>query len=388
MRILMVHNYYQQRGGEDECADQDAQVLREHAHDVCLYTRHNDEIRAWPAYRRAALSFGATWSHRTVREVRGLVRSFEPEVIHVQNFFPLISPSVFYAACGVPIVCTLHNYRLMCPAGTYYRDGHICEDCRVSGLQTSIRHKCYRGSRFQTAAVATMLRGHRALKTWQSKVTAWVAPTPFARNKFLEAGFPADRISVRPNFLYDAVEPGGDERHGAVFVGRLSEEKGPSLLLDAWDQLRDIPLLIVGDGPLRSHLESVVRSRDLDTVRVMGRLPLPEVLEHLRRAACLIMPSRLYETFGRTMIEAYAAGTPVIAPRHGAMTDVVEHERTGWLYAPDDVADLARNVRAVFDNPQDARRVGNTARQVFTERYARAAGAASLIAAYERALAV
>jgi len=382
MRILMVHNYYQQRGGEDECTDQEIQLLRDRGHQVQLYARHNDEVKAWPLHRRAEMFMGTSWSARTVREIGNQVETFQPDVVHVQNFFPLITPSVFHATRGVPTVSTLHNYRLMCPTGTYFRNGNVCEKCRLHGLGSGIRHRCYRGSAVQTAAVALMLRRHRRMRTWDRQVSAWVALTPFARDKFVEAGLPADRILVRPNFLYHDIEPGGDERSGAVFVGRLSEEKGLAFLLDAWRQLPDIQLRIIGEGPQRAALETMIERKGLTNVHLAGRMPLEDVLEQIRCAACLVMPSRWYETFGRTIIEAYAAGTPVVAPRHGAMADLVDHGKTGWLYDYDDTPGLVESVQNILRDPVAAREVGRRAREVFEEQYSRDAGYESLVAVY------
>lgn len=286
MRILMIHNYFQRRGGEDESNDQEIQLLKSYNHEVKLYSRHNDEIKDFSAPRKSLLFFEPTWSQKSYREIKRSIQEFKPEIVHFQNFFPLISPSAYYACAemGVPIVQTLRDYRLLCPIGWFYRNGTVCEECLDHSLWRSISYGCYRDSSTQTASIALMLSAHRALKTWD-KINTFVALTEFSRQKFVEGGLPEHKILVRPNFL--ATDPGFAEigREYALFVGRLSPEKGIVNLLKAWRNLPDVPLKILGDGPLRSWVEEYVQKHNLKQVEVVGFVPSKGVLEYQKKLA-------------------------------------------------------------------------------------------------------
>jgi glycosyltransferase involved in cell wall biosynthesis len=230
-RVLLVHNAYQQRGGEDAVVEAEAALLREHGHEVTLYTRHNDEVQG---SSRLALARDTLWSPRTGRDLQALIGQHRPDVVHVHNSFPLVSPSVYWAAAraGLPVVQTLHNFRLLCPQALLLREGRICEDCVGRVPWRAVQHGCYRGSAVQSAAVAGMLQLHRGLGTWQRKVTLYIALNAFCRDKFIEGGLPAERIRIKPNFI-DLPAPAPQPREGFLFVGRFSLEKGLAVLAQA-----------------------------------------------------------------------------------------------------------------------------------------------------------
>ena len=387
MRILMLHNYYQRRGGEDESAEQEVTLLKAKGHDVLFYVKHNEEIRFYSPLQKALLLTRPTWSVSTRRDVEALIRESRPDIVHVQNFFPLISPSIYYTCqkSGIPVVQTLRNYRLLCPNGFFLRQGTVCEECLAHSLLRSIRYGCYRQSRAQTAAVALMLQIHRWLKTWRTKVDVFITPTHFARQKLIKGGLPASRIVVRPNFLLE--DPGMGRHRGdyAVFVGRLSVEKGLTMLFEAWRQLPHYPLKIIGDGPLRKALEQYVRENRLDQVEFLKFRPLEEVTDYLKEARVLIMPSIWYETFGRVVMEAYAVGTPVIVSRLGAMAELVRDGKTGFLFEPGSTDDLAEKIRYSFEHPRGAQRLSEQARQEFKAKYTGEVAYRRLMHIYEQA---
>ena len=387
MRILMLHNYYQRRGGEDESAEQEVTLLKAKGHDILFYVKHNEEIRSYSPLQKALLLARPTWSASTYRDVESLIRESRPDIVHVQNFFPLISPSIYYACqeSGIPVVQTLHNYRLLCPNGLFLRRGTICEECLTHSLLRSIRYGCYRQSRAQTAAVALMLQTHRWLKTWRTKVDVFITLTHFARQKLIQGGLPASRIVVRSNFLLE--DPGMGRHRGdyAIFVGRLSVEKGLTVLLEAWRQLPRYPLKIIGDGPLRKVLEQYACENHLDQVEFLGFRPLKEVTDYLKEARVLIMPSIWYETFGRIVMEAYAVGTPVIVSHLGAMAELVQDSKTGFLFEPRSADDLAEKVRYSFEHPQGIQRLGEQARQEFKAKYTGEVAYRRLMHIYEQA---
>jgi len=372
MRILMVHNYYQQRGGEDESVEQDIQLLRKYGHEVEFFSKHNDEINRYSPFDKSAMILSTTWSGRVYREFINEIKAFRPDVIHVQNFFPLISPSIYDAAkkFHIPVVQTLRNYRLMCCNGLFFRDGKVCELCINRIPLAGVRYGCYRNSRIQSLAVAMLIAHHRLFQTWQNKVSRFITLGNFAKEKFVKGGLPALKISIRPNFLQNVPEYSGMKREGfALFVGRLSAEKGIQTLLQAWKLLPDIPLVLVGDGPMKGWVEEFIQNEKLSNITLAGRLEQVGVFNYLHRAKMLIVPSEWYETFGRVVLEAFASGTPVIASRIGALQDLVAHEETGLLFQPGDSRDLAAKVRQMSGDKSLREILSQRARELYKEQY-------------------
>lgn len=388
MRILMLHNYYQQRGGEDESTEQELTLLKQQGHKVYFYNRHNDEIKTYHWLQKGPLFFKPTWATDSYTQIRNIIQTFQPDIAHFQNFFPLISPSAYYACHeeGVPIIQMLRNYRLLCANSYFFRDGQVCEDCLNHSLWHAIRHKCYRDSRIQTLSLVFMLTTHRLLKTWTDKINAFITLTQFSRHKFIEGGLPAAKIFVRPNFL--ATDPGSSDEAGqyALFVGRLEEPKGIPFLLNAWRNLPAIPLKIVGDGPLFHWAKDYIAEHHLTHIEMVGKIPLSDVLTYMQKARFLVMPSRWYETFGRTIIEAYATGTPVLVSRLGAMTELVKEEQTGFTFALDDVEDLTKKANWLWLHPEKSQEMGKLARQEFENNYTAAKNYENLMQIYHQVI--
>ncbi len=389
-RVLLCHNFYREPGGEDQVFSDEGLLLESHGHEVIRYTRHNDDIAGmgrWEAARRTL------WNRQTVDEIRRLIRQAQPEVLHCHNTFPLISPSIYQAAneAGVPVVQTLHNYRLLCPSALFLRDGRPCEDCLGKLLAwPGIVHGCYRRDRAATAVVAAMLAMQRLRGTWVGHhvpmvgVQQFIALSEFSRCKFVAGGLPADRITTKPNFMGD--DPGAGPGRGgyALFVGRLSSEKGTAVLLEAWRQLDDaMRLKIVGDGPLADEIRAAARSDP--RVEFVGRRTPAEVLPILGDAACLIVPSIWYENCPKAVLESYAKGTPVIGSRLGALPEMIDDGRTGRLFEPGNSADLARVVRECTGNGALAP-MRRAAREQYVRKYAAAGNYAALMDIYRRTL--
>jgi glycosyltransferase involved in cell wall biosynthesis len=387
MTILVVHNYYQQPGGEDRCLDAEVAMLRANGHEVVLHTADNDAIDGMSRLSAAART---VWSRPAYRELRALIRDRRPAVAHFHNTFPLISPAAYYAcrAERVPVVQTLHNFRLLCPNALFFRDGKVCEDCLGKAVPwPGVVHGCYRGSRPATAAVAAMITAHRALGTWRDLVDVYVPLTEASRRKFIAGGLPADKLVVKPNFL--EVDPGVGTGAGGygVFVGRLSPEKGTGTLLKAWQTLGGaVPLKIVGDGPLAGEVSEAAAT--IPGVEWLKSQPPETVYRLIGDAAFLVLSSECYENFPRVAIEALAKGTPVIASRLGAMAEVVADGRTGLHFTPGDAADLAATVRRFVADPEMQRRMRLASRGEFEEKYTAAANYRALSAIYDRAGAV
>lgn len=381
MKILQVHNFYQQPGGEDQVLAAEYELLTSRGHTVCQYLLHNDAIKNMSA---PSIAVRTTWNRNSYAEIENLIDAEQPDVVHAHNTFPLVSPAVYYAAAakGVPVVQTLHNYRLLCPAATLFRNGQVCEECVGSAVPyKSVLYGCYRASRAATAGTASMLVAHRLARTWTRKVQAYIALTNFAKAKFVEGGLPASKITVKPNCVTD--DPGvGDGSGGYVlFVGRLAEEKGLRTLLTAWEQLcPDIPLKIAGDGPLSEWLRERVASNP--NVHWLGHANRSAVMKLLQNAALLVFPSEYYENLPMVIIEAFACGTPVLASRLGSMQELVQEGVNGFHFPPWNPTRLAEQVRAMLSDAPRLRAMRERARSSYVENYSGARNYSLLMELY------
>lgn len=389
MKLLLVHNSYQQRGGEDVVFAQESANLRRHGHDVIVYQRSNSEIESRALFGRIGLATNTIWSTSTRREFSALLARETPDLVHVHNTFVMISPSIF-TACrdrGIPVMQTLHNFRLMCPAATFYRNGQVCEACAEGNLWSAVRHRCYRSSRTATATVAIMLATHRFLRTWQDSVDGYIALTDFSRRKFIAAGLDPEKVLVKPNFVDPDPGPGSGPGQYALFMGRLSEEKGVSTLLRAWQHPSvRCPLQIVGDGPQRADLERQAQSQSIGDVTFRGRLSRSETLAVLKGARFVIVPSEWYEGFPMVIAEAMACGVPIICSRLGAMEEIVADHVTGLHYAAGDAEDLAQRVAWAWNNLSETLEMGRAARREYELRYTADRNYSLLMDIYERTL--
>ena len=389
MKILLVHNTYQQGGGEDVVFESEKRLLEDAGHHVIAYVRSNKELQN-SILQQIAIVPRMSWSSDTRRDFAALLDEECPDIVHAHNTFMMISPSI-YSACRerkIPVVQTLHNFRLLCPSANLYRDGKLCEECVDQGLLRSVQHACYRNSRGATAGVATMIAVHRKLNTWQDCVTRFIALTEFARNKFVAAGFPSDKLTVKPNF----VDPDPCERttsgDGAVYIGRLAEHKGLGVLLNAWKQLRRAyPLQIIGDGPERAALEAQAQELQLSGVTFRGRLSREDALASVKNARFTVVPSKWYETFGMCIAESFACGTPVICSRLGAMKELVTDHRTGLHFNPGDAQDLADKVDWAWNHPSELAEMGRSARRKYETHYTAKRNYSLLMQIYDQALA-
>lgn len=362
MRILVAHNAYQQRGGEDAVVESEVTLLRNHGHQVQVYSQHNDALNHMP---RAVAAMSTIWSQQSASDVDALCSRFRPDVIHVHNTFPLISPSLYWAAAKqhVPVVQTLHNFRLLCPQAIFLRDGKICEDCIGKVPWRAVTHKCYRESAMQSAVITSMLATHRAIGTYRNRVTRYIALNKFARNKYIEGGLPADRFRIKPNFVPSTDLPSWEGRRSGLYVGRLSSEKGLDVLAGAVRLLGDAPLDVIGSGPLESL------AREAFGARCLGYRPLDEILTRMGKARYLVLPSICYENSPRTIVEAFSCGLPVIASRLGALADIVRDGGTGLLFTPGDPVDLAAKMAWAEAHPAHMIRMGQAARAEYEAEY-------------------
>lgn len=383
MRILTIHNKYKIRGGEDEARESEDKLLSSRGHVVEEFVLDNSVIGQ---ENQLKVGFLATWNQSAYDAVRQKIKAFRPNVVDVHNFFPLASPAVHHAAksLGVAVAQTLHNYRLLCPGAIFFRDGHVCEDCTKHVLPwPGVVHGCYHGSALQTGAVALMVAAHRMLRTWRRAVSVFFISTEFGKRKFVENGFPASKIVVKPNFILDP-GPQPAERSGFLFAGRLTGDKGVNTLLGAMKHLgADIRLSIIGEGPLRPTVEAAA-SND-SRITYLGKLPQREVLRAMGAAKCVVVASEWYETFGRVAAEAFACGTPVITSSIGALAEVVEDGRTGLHFPPGDAEGLARAIDYINRNPNAVAAMQRAARSEYESKYTPERNYQLLLQAYAQA---
>ena len=385
LTVLLVHNVYQQPGGEDGVFEREGALLETHGHRVLRYVLHNDAV---DRMGRAALARRTVWSTESHDEVARVVRDESVDVVHVHNTLPLVSPAVFWAArqSGAATVHTLHNYRMVCPGNLLLRDGRLCHDCvgRAFALP-AVRHGCYRGSTAATAAVAATTAAHRRLGTWDRQVDRFVALSQFARGVFVQGGLPADRIAVKPNApgAEPRLAPGGDY---ALFAGRLAPGKGLGVLLGAWAADPGLPpLRVAGDGPLA---DAVARAARADRrILWLGWQPQADMEALMGGAAVLVAPSMWYEGWPLVAVEAMGQGTPVVATDHGAFPEMIDDGETGRLFPRGDAAALAAAVRSITDDPARRAEVREHTFLQFRRRFSRAVNYRQLRAVYADAVA-
>lgn len=380
MRILIAHNRYQQEGGEDAVVANEVRLLSERGHEVSLYEVSNDGIDGWRS--QIATAALLAYSPGARRRFALHLDAVRPALVHVHNFFPLLTPSI-YDACaeaGIPVVQTLHNYRIMCAGALLMRDGRPCHTCVEGSPYWGAWHGCYRQSRLASAAVAHMISQHRRQDTWATKVDRFIALSRFARDQFVAAGVPEDRISIKSNVVFDPGKAEAPARQGALFVGRLSPEKGAADLVRAWREV-EAPLTVIGDGPLADELKASAGPN----VRFLGKAGRDRVTAEMRQAAFLVLPSICYENFPMAVAEAFACGLPALVSRLGAMEEIVADGVTGCHVSPRDPADLAAKARWALAHPDALRLMGRNARAHFERDLAPDANYHALIAIYREA---
>lgn len=382
MKILVVHNAYQERGGEDSVVANELALLNKNGHQTTLYSVDNSSISS--IYDRIKTALNLTYSIKSQRAIEREIARVKPDVVHVHNFFPLVTPSV-YDACldaQVPAIQTLHNYRIACANALLLRNGQICELCMKHSPYQAVRYRCYRNSLIGSAAVAHMIDSHRKKTTWR-KATKLIALTKFAKSRFIECGIPEEQLVVKPNFLpnppsRDSVV--SDRPGGALFVGRFSEEKGLATLLEGWKKLK-IPLKIIGDGPLREFVESNCRPN----IEFLGSLSPSEVRQQMLAASFLIVPSIWYEGFPMVIAEAYAHGLPVVASRIGSLSELVSEE-TGNLFDAGNADALVDAALRTSESLLKSSELRANVRNVFDREYSEARNIEILNSIYNEAI--
>lgn len=368
MKIIQVHNYYQQSGGEDVVVEAERELLHAHGHELRFYVVSNDAVKG--VIKKIRTAWQTPYSNSARLNFAAELASYKPDIVHAHNLFPLLTPSI-YDACqeaGIPVVQTLHNFRTICPGALLLRKEIVCEECLHGNAYRAGLYRCYRDSLLGSLAVARMVEYHRSRDTWREKVDCFIALTDFAKAKFVQANFPAEKIIVKPNFTSTETATGKGEGGYALFVGRLSQEKGINILLEAWKRLAGkIPLKILGDGPLAHLVER--KTGSIPAVEWLGHRSRTEVLSLMQDASLLVFPSIWYEGFPMTIVEAYSVGLPVIASDLGSMSSLIVHGRTGLHFRPGDAQDLAVQVEWALAHPAELTKMRSEARAEFDAKY-------------------
>jgi glycosyltransferase involved in cell wall biosynthesis len=370
MRILYIHNFYQQFGGVDAVVRDEIRILRDHGHDLFLLTRHNDEIREFDLLGKAALPLNALFSIRMYHKTKQAIASFKPDVTYVHNVFPLLSPSVYRPLfrAGIPTVQSLDDFRLLCPGAWFFTHGRICELCKNGSYIHAIRLRCFRKSFLLSATYAMVIRSAR--KRLLKGIHTFICPSEFVRQKYIEAGIPESKLRIRP-FYVDSLAVAPPSLHGdyILFLGRLSPEKGIWPLVKALENHSDLPLRIAGTGPEEDRLRRYIRRRRLKHIELTGFLEEAQKWDALRNCAFLVAPSECYESFGMMVIESFAAEKPVIVPDTGSLSDLVEHGVNGLCFKRGDHNDLIAKIRILYDDPARRSEMGRRGRDMAKTRY-------------------
>jgi glycosyltransferase involved in cell wall biosynthesis len=390
IKVLYAHNYYRQPGGEDTAFSAEVSLFRSHGQEVVEYIKSNQQIGTM---RRVNVLVHTLWSWDSFSKMAEVINHERPDVVHFHNTFPLISPSAYYACrnAGIAVIQSLDNPRLLCPSANFYRAGKLCQDCLgKTPPWPSILHGCYHKSSLQTAVVASMLTIHRWIKTWQTKVDFYLVATEFYRQKFIEGGLPAEKIIVKPHFVFPDPGMRPEQPHDgyALFIGRLDPEKGELTMLEAWKNLREIPLKIRGEGQLEGEVKHFIQAYELsNTVKVIGRLSKEELTETIKGAQFLIWPSEgYYETFGYVAVESFSCGVPVITSHIGVQKEMVTDGLTGLHFRPGDPLDLAEKVKWAWEHPDEMAEMGKNARLEYEEKYTADKNYQALMDIYQRTI--
>jgi len=384
LRILFAHNRYVNRGGEDESRDQEMLMLRSKGHEIIEYEVDNKDI---PSNSYLKAGFQSIWNAEQNQRLTQLMLQSKPQILKVDNYFPILSPSIFSAAkrLGISTVLSVRNYRLICPGASLFRNGRVCTDCVGQKLALpAIRHQCYRGSYLQSAAVA-LSNGFAQLQgTWQQSVDRYIAVSKFVRKELIRGGFPEDKISVKANSVEDTGVGDGSGDY-ALFVGRLIPEKGIHCLLQAWQRIGSaLPLRIIGEGSLEDMVAAAARTNP--SIEYLGRQPLLRVCEMLGQAAVLVFPSEWYEPFGRSIVEAYSKGTPVVGADTEPMRDMIEGGETGLFFRTGDSQHLADTLLSLVREKDQLSHMRKQARRKYLSNYSADETYAQMMRIFEHAL--
>ena len=383
MKILLAHNYYQIAGGEDAVMQNEIELLKSNGNSTVQYVVDNECINSF--LDKTATILNVPFSFSQYKKIQNTLKAEKPDVVHVHNYFPLLSPSIFYACkkANIPVIHTLHNYRAVCPTALLMHNSKINETSIQKSSWWTVTKRVYRDSFIGSFALACMVELHKIIGTWQTEVDRFITLTEFSKNKYIEAGWPVNKVVVKPNFIQDPFEQMLKiEKKGgyALYIGRLSEEKGIDILFDAWSNC-ELPLKVIGDGPLKD----MVNQHSNPFIEYLGRKDKSEVLNLVQNASFIIMPSTWYEGFPMVLVEAFACGTPALVSRLGSMEEIIKPNVTGLHFDAGNANDLAEKVKWMISHPEQTRQMGSNARQEYLAKYTPEINYKTLMDIYQQA---
>ena len=372
MRILLCHNFYRSAApsGEDIAYENEKKMLIEAGINVDTYEKYNDDLENIAFFDKAKLGISNSWSNTSYCEIKRKIKKFKPDLVHFHNTFPQITPSG-YAACkdmSVSVVQTLHNFRLLCANALFLRDGKVCELCLSGSLYSAIRYKCYRNSLVASASQVLCISRNRWNGSYFNNVDTYIALTEFAKNKFIKAGFNSNLLKIRPNFLPNPPQYSRCNQNYAIFVGRITKEKGIMTLLESWEGRKDYQLKVIGAGELLSDCKKFVFENNLN-VEFMGYLPRKETQSAIQKARFMILPSECYEGFPISLLEAYASGTPILVSNIGGQSEIVNDGITGRKFNVGSKEDLKEKCHELFEDDELVEMLSKNARQEFEQKF-------------------
>lgn len=372
MKILICHNYYQDRGGEGQTVIADKELLESRGHNVIVFSKDNREISGCGYLQKFKLFFSSFFSFSVYKQVREIVKDQKPDVAHIHNIFPLISPSIYYVLKkhNIPVVQTVHNYRFLCSNGLLLDNkGRICERCKSGNFFNAIFKKCYRDGYLQTTMMSLVLFLHRKIKTFVNKIDVFISPSEFLKRKLIEGRIPESKIVVEPHFIKcEEIKPSYEFDNYVVFIGRLSREKGLFTLIDAVKGL-SLKLKIIGAGPLEGALKKKMKDEKIGNVKFLGYKKGNELKYEIEKTMAIVVPSEWYEVFGRVIIEAFALGKPIIGAKIGGIPELVENGKIGYLFRSGNFVELKNKILAFCENKDMITIMGKKARRFVEENF-------------------
>ncbi len=376
MKILVVHNYYREAGGERVSLSAQVSLLQSRGHDVIQFTRNSSEIDEYNIFRKVKFFQETVFSSQTYRDITAIIKENKPQIAHIHNVFPLISPSVYLALHNhnIPIVQTIYNFRFLCPNGLFYTNGQICEKCILGNTFHAIRFRCFRNSRSLSALYGLTIALHRKVGTFDL-IKAFVVPAEFTGQKLIEGGIATKENMHTIKYILPKNVPQmrvgnlSKEKVDFVFIGRLSREKGIWTLLHAFRKIKGVTLKILGDGPLIVSIQSWLQQNHISNIELVGFVSGQKKWELLSSAVATIVPSIWYENSPFTVLESMAVGTPVIGSAIGSLPEIIQHQKTGLLFKPGDSEDLFQKLEWIKNNPEKGLQMGRNAQIEFKLQY-------------------
>jgi glycosyltransferase involved in cell wall biosynthesis len=388
MKILLVHNFYQHRGGEEVSVELLSKILTDNGHKIIPFYYDSNDIRKFNFVDKFLIPFRLLYSKTTKNKVEQLIFKEKPDIAHIHNLFPLITPWILYTLkkYNIPVVMTLHNYRLLCLNGLFLKnDGEICESCKNGNFVCGILNKCYHNSYFQSTGVAMPLWFHRKMWTFVKNIDVFIAPSKFLRQKYIASAFPQENIITIPHFIdLENYKTDIQFDNYAIFIGRLSQEKGVLTIVKAFKDIAGIKLKILGEGPFKKELQNFVTNNKIDNIEFLGFVNGKEKVDLLKKAMFLIFPSECYENMPYTILESFACGVPVVASKIGGVVELVEEGITGFLFEAKNVSDLKGKIIKLVSDKELLLRMRNNVRKVAEEKYCKEVGYRNIISVYQK----